>query len=279
VLDAGREVWEVFEAFPSLRPPLGAFLELCPKLQARLYTISSSAAVHPDRIHVTVSVLAQRARSDPSRVHRGVASTHLAACAVPARGAAGGAWPSVRVYVRRSSFALPADPRTPIVMVGPGTGIAPMRAFLQERDAQRAARGAAGVGETVLFFGCRKQREDFIYEDELLEYTRRGSLTWLFTAFSRDGEALGAERVYVQKRMAEQAALLYRLLRLQRGHLYVCGGTAMGRDVQHALEAAFAEQLLLDSAAGVVRGTEAALGKLAVKEMQADSRYIQELWS
>ena len=164
-----RSVAELLQLFPSLRVPLGAFVELAPRLMPRAYTIASSALVYPASVHVCSRVVdAPKPGGDATRRLRGVCSTLLAQVAPGAM---------LRVYVRPSTFRLPANPAVPIILVGPGergcagasngfvfsrtlaggpptgTGIAPMRAFLQERSLQRS-RGAA-VGETVLFFGCQ----------------------------------------------------------------------------------------------------------------------------
>ncbi|HUH85616.1 MAG TPA: hypothetical protein VLX85_13485, partial [Stellaceae bacterium] len=124
-----------------------------------------------------------------------------------------------------------AKPDAPIIMIGPGTGVAPFRAFLQERRAEGA------TGRNWLFFGDRRRAADFLYEEELLEYRRDGLLTRLDLAFSRDQ----AERLYVQHRMRESAAELWAWLE-EGAHLYVCGAAAMARDVDQALAAIIARQ-------------------------------------
>ena len=167
-----RTIVEVLETFPSCRVPFAAFLEIVPRLMSRDYTISSSAAVSPGVCSITCKVLrgakpvAPGEEGAPRRQHRGVCSNFLLR-----------EGQSCKVFVRPSTFNMPKDPSVPIIMVGPGTGIAPMRAFLQERRHQRATLGAGAVGETDLFFGCRRRHEDFIYEEELLSYTQDGTLT------------------------------------------------------------------------------------------------------
>ena len=158
----------------------------------------------------------------------------------------------------------------PVVLVSSGAGIAPMRAILQERAWQRgqagAGAGAGGaVGDTVMFFGCRRRDEDYLYSDELQAYCRDGTLTALHTAFSREQVA----KVYVQHRVAEQGALVWELLRARGAWLYVCGGMGMGRSVGEALEGVAAAEGKLP----------AARAKEWIKKLTADGRYIQELWS
>ncbi|KAJ1914171.1 hypothetical protein H4219_004907 [Mycoemilia scoparia] len=142
------------------------------------------------------------------------------------------------VYVRHSNFRLPTDPSKPVVMVGPGTGIAPFRGFLQERVHQLASNnnGSANTGATVLFFGSRHEKTDYLYKSELLEsfeqLSKSNSDSSLFTAFSRDQ----AHKIYVQHRMQEQAKLLWKLLHEQGGSFYVCGEARyMARDVRDTL--------------------------------------------
>jgi sulfite reductase (NADPH) flavoprotein alpha-component len=198
---AAATVVELLEELAVSPPPteLTAALE---SLRPRLYSISSSASAHPDEVHLTVAVV--RFESD-GRPRKGVASTFLAERL--------GRGQRARIFLRPTpSFRLPASDSTPMVMIGPGTGIAPFRAFLEERRA-RGARGGSW-----LFFGERNRRTDFLYEDELAGYLRDGVLERLETAFSRDQ----GEKVYVQHHILEHGAELWRWL--ERGaHFYVCG--------------------------------------------------------
>lgn len=272
-----RSLLEVLQSFPSLEIPLEHFIELTPRLQPRYYTIASSPLKHPKRIHLTVSVIHERKRGgDGERWLDGVCSSHLARLQPPVdasgrrtdhveRRPAGGVsrpWPTARVFVRPSSFRLPADTSVPVVMVGPGTGIAPMRAVLQHRQAQREE--GCVVGPTVLFFGCRHREQDFIYENELLGYGADGTLTQLHTAFSREQDT----KVYVQHRLAEQGGEVFAMLQ-QGAYFFVCGGTGMGHDVMKTVVDIIREHKCVNA--------EAASAE--VKELQAAGRYVQELWS
>eukprot|EP00937_MAST-01D_sp_MAST-1D-sp2_P003992 g3992.t1 len=248
VADAGRTLAEVITAFPSVKPSLEQFIAIAPRLMPRYFTISSSSAAHPTSIHVTVSVLVEPKTG--GRVVKGVCSNYLAGLAAGKH--------RLRAFVRASSFRLPSSRATPILMIGPGTGIAPMRAFLQERAVQRAAAKESNeeVGDSVLFFGCRHREKDFIYEDELLAHAREGALTALETAFSREQ----AQKVYVQDVLRQKAEMVRSLVGDKGAHVYVCGATRMGTDVLQAV--------------GEILGSEA-----AAKKLQADGRYVQELWS
>jgi sulfite reductase (NADPH) flavoprotein alpha-component len=183
-------------------------------LQSRDYSIASSPLTHPDHVHLTVATVRYDAGD---RRRGGVASTFLAH-----RG------DTVRVHLRpNNNFRLPADD-VPIIMVGPGTGIAPFRAFLQERQATGAS------GRAWLFFGDRRRRTDFLYGDELEGFATSGTLTRLDLAFSRDGSG-DAPKTYVQHRMRENATELFGWLR-DGAHLYVCGDEKrMSKDVDETL--------------------------------------------
>ncbi|KAL0025321.1 hypothetical protein WJX79_005032 [Trebouxia sp. C0005] len=169
-----RSLLEVMLAFPSCKPSLGAFFGImAPRLQPRFYSISSSPKQHPNSIHVTCAVVIDTTAT--GRHHEGVCSNYLKRMSVGDR---------IPIFVRHSSFKLPKQMGTPIVMVGPGTGLAPFRGFLQERAA--LLKSGIQLGPAYLFFGCRKKSQDYIYEQELAMYSRNGVLQKLFVAFSRD---------------------------------------------------------------------------------------------
>lgn len=213
----GYEVLDLLKQYPSARPALEEFATSLPPIQPRLYSISSSLKAHPDEVHLTVGVV--RYLSCRGRQCKGVASTYLAERIRPGQ--------KVRIFIQPShGFRLPASPRTPMIMVGPGTGIAPFRAFLQERKATGAA------GQNWLFFGDQTSEHDFLYREELDAYQRDGVLHRLTTAFSRDQE----RKVYVQHRMKENGAELWSWLQ-QGAHFYVCGDAKrMAADVDQALK-------------------------------------------
>ncbi|WP_435281951.1 diflavin oxidoreductase [Streptomyces koelreuteriae] len=214
----GRDVLDLLRDAGPAAPGLAELLPFLRPLQARQYSISSSPLAHPGSVHLTIASV----RYDR---YEGVASTYLADRV--------GADSTVGIYLQpNASFSVPADDDAPMVMIGPGTGIAPFRGFLHER----AARGASG--RNWLFFGDRNRETDFVYEDELTELQQRGVLTELDLAFSRDQ----AEKVYVQTRMRERSRELYAWLE-EGAHVYVCGDASrMAKDVEKALLAIVAEQ-------------------------------------
>jgi sulfite reductase (NADPH) flavoprotein alpha-component len=211
---ADADLLDLLSAFPSARPGLADLAASLPAQRQRLYSIASSPRASPRQVHLCVAVVRDSRRG---RVRNGVASGFLADRAIAAE--------PVEAYVQASHFRLPSDPAVPLIMVGPGTGIAPFRAFLAER-------AAAGIrGRTWLFFGERNRATDFLYEGELTTWRKDGTLARLDTAFSRDQRG----KIYVQDRMAENAEDLWRWLQ-DGGHFYVCGDASrMAKDVDAAL--------------------------------------------
>jgi len=201
--------------FPSARFDPAEFVQLLLPLAPRLYSISSSPKAHPGEVHLTVAVVRYDSHGRP---RKGVASTFLAERVDESM--------PVPIFVQTShGFRLPATPDTPIIMVGPGTGLAPFRAFLEERESIGAK------GRSWLFFGDQRATTDFLYREDLEAMLQRETLTRLDTAFSRDQD----EKIYVQHRMLEQAGDLWRWIE-DGAHFYVCGDASrMARDVDTAL--------------------------------------------
>ncbi|PZF11215.1 sulfite reductase subunit alpha [Curtobacterium sp. MCLR17_034] len=235
--DAGPAAPGLDELLPNLRP-----------LQARQYSISSSPLAHPDRIHLTIASVRY---GNPHRMYAGVASTFLADRVDPDG--------TVDVYLQpNASFGVPADESAPMIMIGPGTGVAPFRGFLHER----AVSGA--TGRNWLFFGDQHRDTDFVYQDELTELQQQGVLDRLDLAFSRDQ----AEKVYVQTRMLERSAELFAWLE-DGGHVYVCGDASrMAKDVEAAL--------LQVIRTGRGRGEDDAQAYLA--DMRRAKRYVRDVY-
>lgn len=212
---APLDVLDALLATPALKPSVTKLVTLLRKIAPRLYSISSSPKAHPGQVHLTVGAVRF---THAGRARKGVCSTFLAE-----RALAHGTAP---VFVHSNkAFRPPADPAAPMIMVGPGTGIAPFRAFLEERAATHAP------GKNWLFFGDQKAATDFLYADELHAWRASGVLNRLDVAFSRDQ----AEKIYVQHRMLEHAAELFAWLE-QGAHFYVCGDASrMAKDVDAAL--------------------------------------------
>ncbi len=218
------------------------------KLMPRLYSISSAPSKFPDEIHLTIAVVRYETNG---RKREGVCSTYLAE-----RARLGQA--DLPVFVAESHFGLPEDDNVPVIMVGPGTGVAPFRSFVMDR----ATRGAKG--RNWLFFGDQRKEHDFLYADEWAEYLQSGVLTRLDTAFSRDQ----ATKVYVQDRMRENAAELWRWIS-EGAYFYVCGDAKrMAKDVDAALHALVAEQGKMTPEAAVDW----------VKQFKKDGRYQRDVY-
>jgi len=242
------DVLKAIEALGPMHPDPEAFLETLEPLQPRLYSISSSPLATPGELHLTVDAV----RYDMDGRRRvGVASTFLADRLAPGS--------KVQVYVQKAhGFGLPADPEVPIIMVGPGTGIAPFRSFLWHRHAIKAP------GRSWLFFGHQREATDFFYRDELEGFLATGTLTRLSTAWSRDG----ANKVYVQDRMREAGADLWAWLQ-EGAHFYICGDAKrMAKDVETAV---------LEIAAKEGGKTEAQ-AKDYLNELKAAGRYQADVY-
>lgn len=239
----------LFSMFKSLDVPFDVFAEVAPKMQPRYYTISSSSKAQPERVSITMSVL------------KGGVCTNYLAQLRPTKG------DRAPIFVRPSTFRLPKQISTPIIMIGPGTGLAPFKGFLQEfrhNWEQNGNKKPTGEGARLLYFGCRRSDQDFIYKDELTSAAKEGVLTGLHTAFSREGK----QKVYVQHLMANNAKQLWELLELG-GHVYVCGATAMGRDVKDT----FIKVVSNEGGRSVKDAQE------YMEMLQSGGRYVQELWS
>jgi len=255
VLGRRRSLLDLLEEFPACQVPFGRYLEMLPPLRPRYYSVSSSPLQDPSRCSITVAVVEGPARSGRGSF-QGVCSGYL-------REQPEGGFIQGFVKDTKSAFRLPADPATPIIMIGPGTGLAPFRGFLQERAALR--RGGRAVGPAPLFYGCRHPRQDFIYEDELRAFAEQ-DVVRLFTCFSR---VAGEPRRYVQDRVWEQRTEVWKLI--QTGAIvYVCGDASrMAPDVRRVFAAIHREET----------GSDAAAAEQWIERMIADGRYLVDVWA
>ncbi|MEO6034593.1 MAG: hypothetical protein ABIQ35_05000 [Verrucomicrobiota bacterium] len=210
----GLDTVDLLRAHPTVKFSPGQVVGFFKKLTPRLYSISSSPKAHPGQVHLTIGVVRYESLG---RMRKGVCSTFLA------ERVQGSSLVPIFVHANKT-FRPPSNSETPIIMIGPGTGIAPFRAFLQER------RAIGAKGRNWLFCGDQRSATDFMYRDEL-EAMYRDGLTKLDTAFSRDQ----AEKIYVQQRMREQARELF-AWQEAGAHFYVCGDALrMAKDVDAAL--------------------------------------------
>uniref|UniRef100_A0A6T5WBT4 NADPH--hemoprotein reductase n=1 Tax=Chromulina nebulosa TaxID=96789 RepID=A0A6T5WBT4_9STRA len=241
----------------SCKIPLDAFLHVVPILQPRQYTISSSKSIYPKTVHITVAV-ADKVIND-SKVFRGLCSTYLKDspnCQIGGK---------CEILIRPSTFRLPNDLSVPIIMIGPGTGIAPMRAMLQEIKYQKQNKDKS-FGNVTLYFGCKNSNIDYIYRDEIEEFVKEKTITSLITAFSRESN----EKVYVQHLMLKDENAINLWNDLHNGaYIYVCGALSMGADVHTSLKSIISKYGNLS----------ADLAEDYLKNLKIHNRYIQELWA
>jgi sulfite reductase (NADPH) flavoprotein alpha-component len=218
----GMEIVDFLLEHPSARFAPEEFVGLLTKLQPRLYSVASSLKAYPDQVHFIVDVVGYESHG---RLRKGVCSSFLAERAdeapVPV-------FPSVAKH-----FHLPEDPETPIIMIGPGTGVAPFRAYLQERKALGAQ------GRNWLFFGSQHEKCDFAYGEEFAALKKEGILTRLDCAWSRDQ----LQKIYVQHKMMENAAKIWSWIDAEGAHFFVCGDARrMAKDVDATLRKIVQEQ-------------------------------------
>ena len=213
----GRQLVDIIHEFP-IRCSVDEFMPLLKRIQPRLYSIASSAKEHAQQIHLTVSAVRYERFFNGKKNRKGVSSTFLADRAEGV---------DIPIFIQANkNFRVPTDGSLPIIMVGPGTGVAPFRGFLQERR----ARGDSG--KNWLFFGEQHAATDFYYQDELEEFQQQGVLTELSLAFSRDQQ----QKIYVQDRMRENGEKIWNWIDAEGGYFYVCGDASrMAKDVDNAL--------------------------------------------
>ncbi|MDC1005268.1 sulfite reductase subunit alpha [Opitutales bacterium] len=242
----GRELIDLFKEYPQQGLAVEDFVSLLRPMPPRLYSIASSLKAHSEEVHLTVAVVRYDSHG---RKRKGVCSSYLAERVGE----------TIPCYFHpNKNFKLPVVQNAPIIMVGPGTGIAPFRAFIEERMATGA------TGKNWLFFGDRSQKTDYLYGEEWIRYQKEGILNELDLAWSRDQE----EKVYVQHKMLERGAELWNWI--QEGALfYVCGDASrMAKDVDQALRTIAKEH-------GSMSEEDSAVW---IKSLQKEKRYLKDVY-
>lgn len=255
VLARRKSVIDLLEEFPACVLPFEVYLEMLPALRPRYYSISSSPLANARACSITVAVVDAPARSGRG-VFQGVCTNYLA------RQNEGDV---IYAFAKdtKSAFRLPDDPTVPIVMIGPGTGFAPFRGFLQERVALQAAGKA--IGRSLLFFGCRHPQQDFIYQDELNRFVEAG-VTEVSCAFSR---VEGQKKHYVQDDVYTRRDDIWQLLEAG-AVIYVCGDASrMAPDVRQTFAAIYQEKT----------GANAAAAEVWLNDLTAQNRYLVDVWA
>lgn len=251
ILKERRSIVDIFDAFSSCRPPFDYLMELLPRLQARYYSIASSPKHFESSIHVTAVVTKY---SIGDRLIKGVCTNYLLDKKEGEK---------VPIFVRKSQMRLPHRTTTPVIMIGPGTGLAPFRGFVQERAFHK--RQGKEVGDLVLFFGCRQPDVDFIYQNELEQFEAEGVISQLNVAFSR----LTTEKCYVQHKVWENRDKVWELVNAG-AHIYVCGDARnMAKDVQKCLLRIFVE----------IGGKNVDDASKFLKDLERQRRYQADVWS
>ncbi len=255
VFAARKSALDIMDDYPSCAPPFEVFLDMTPPLRPRYYSISSSPLADAGACSITVGVLEGPALSGRGKF-RGVCSNYLAAQATDA---------TVFAFVRKPTipFHPPENPHLPMIMIGPGTGVAPFRGFLIERAALK--KQGAPIGGSLLFFGCRDPMQDFLYEDEMRAFEAEG-VTKLVCAFSREP---GKPKSYVQQAIAANGDAVWELLQ-KEAPVFVCGeASRMAPDVKQAFVDLFCKRT----------GASAADGKAWLAGLIAGHRYLEDIWA
>ena len=245
----GRQLVDILQEFP-IRAGVDELIPLLKRMQPRLYSIASSSKAFANQIHLTVSAVRYSRYRDSKKIRKGVASTFLADRVDGV---------DVPIFVQPSKhFHVPENGDTPLIMVGPGTGVAPFRGFLQERQ----ARGDAG--KNWLFFGEQHAATDFYYQDELLQFQKDGVLNELSLAFSRDQ----TQKIYVQDRLRERGAEVWEWLE-EGAYFCVCGDASrMAKDVDQALRDIIQQYGKFDEAETVNY----------IRKLNMDKRYLRDVY-
>ncbi|KAI5617111.1 methionine synthase reductase isoform X2, partial [Silurus asotus] len=305
-------ILDLLRAFPSCTPPLSLLiaqslnhslnasnwmvslsiwlpqrltmlLEHLPKLQPRAYSAASSSLLHPGKVHIVFSVVGFPACAEhPERL--GLCTGWLAdrvSTFIEPYGTKRAsresvdyaALPKIHVVPRlNSTFHLPSDPTVPMVMVGPGTGVAPFIGFLQQRQKERERNQDSSFGETWLFFGCRHKDRDFIFREELERFVENGTLSHLKVCFSRaeqDNDGSEPNPKYVQHNLLLHAEQVARILLKENGCLYVCGDAKnMAKDVNDTLIEIIGENLQVDKLDSMK----------TIAKLREEKRYRQDIW-
>ncbi|XP_036063258.1 methionine synthase reductase [Onychomys torridus] len=281
IRDTGVCLLDLLLTFPACHPPLSLLLEHLPKLQPRPYSCASSSLFHPDKLHFVFNIVECPSHTAAATLRKGVCTGWLATLVAPflqanteasPAGSPDGLAPKISISPRAThSFHLPDDPSAPVIMVGPGTGVAPFIGFLQHREKLQEQHPDGNFGAMWLFFGCRHKDRDYLFREELRRFVKIGVLTHLKVSFSRDAPPEEeAPAKYVQDNLQRHSQQVARILLQEKGHIYVCGDAKnMAKDVNDALVE------IISREAGVDR-LEAVKTLAAFKQ---EKRYLQDIWS
>ncbi|XP_027724720.1 methionine synthase reductase [Vombatus ursinus] len=282
IRDSYVSLLDLLHAFPTCRPPLSLLLEHLPKLRARPYSCASSCLFHPGKLHFAFNIVEFLSGVEPVTLRKGICTGWLAIMVDSVLQGNGNvsqgndveaSFPEISIFPHTTnSFRLPNDPSVPIIMIGPGTGIAPFIGFLQHREKIQEQQPDGNFGAMWLFFGCRHKDRDYLFREDLDHFLKNGILTQLKVSFSRDVPAKGEDTSpkYVQDNIRLYSQQVTRILLQEKGYVYVCGDAkGMAKDVNDALVE--------------ILSKEAGVEKLEAMKMLAtlreEKRYLQDIWS
>ncbi|XP_048466571.1 methionine synthase reductase isoform X2 [Rhincodon typus] len=276
---------DILRALPSCRPPLSLLLEHLPKLQVRSYSAASSPKYHPGKLHFVFNIVEFPSCPEKPIKRRGVCTGWLAEQVTSMLQnyenetiisdclSNGFELPQISIFSRHNPFFhLPAVMAAPIIMVGPGTGIAPFIGFLQHRQKQKEENPDFASGETWLFYGCRHHDRDYLFRNELKGFQDNGTLTQLKVCFSRDlpKDTTAGKPKYVQHLLHLFAEDVAKMLLDENGYFYVCGdGKNMAKDVASSLTEIVSEKL----------GVDTLVAMKVLADLREEKRYLQDVWT
>ncbi|XP_036616080.1 methionine synthase reductase isoform X2 [Trichosurus vulpecula] len=282
IRDSYVSLLDLLHAFLTCRPPLSLLLEHLPKLRARPYSCASSCLFHPGKLHFAFNIVEFLSSVEPVTLRKGVCTGWLALMVDSVLQGNGNisrgnnvesGFPKISIFPHATnSFRLPNDLSVPIIMIGPGTGIAPFIGFLQHREKIQEQHPDGNFGAMWLFFGCRHKDRDYLFREDLNHFLQNGILTELKVSFSRDIPESGEDKPpkYVQDNIRLYSQKIARILLQEKGYIYVCGDAkGMAKDVNDALVE--------------ILSKEAGVEKLEAMKMLAtlreEKRYLQDVWS
>ncbi|XP_069348058.1 methionine synthase reductase isoform X2 [Eulemur rufifrons] len=282
VRDACACLLDLLLAFPSCQPPLSLLLEHLPKLQPRPYSCASSSLFHPGKLRFVFNIVEFLSNTTTVVLRKGVCTGWLATLVdsflqpnthVSCEDGGKALAPKISISPRTTnSFHLPNDPSAPIIMVGPGTGIAPFIGFLQHREKLQEQHPDGNFGAMWLFFGCRHKDRDYLFREELRHFLKQGILTHLKVCFSRD-PPVGQEETpakYVQDNIQLHGKQVARILLHENGYIYMCGDAKnMAKDVNDALVEIISREV----------GVEKLEAMKTLATLKEEKRYLQDIWS
>ena len=247
---------DIIEQFKSLELPSEILLQLVPKMMPRYYTIASSSKLSPTKVRIAISLSEHESKKGKKFI--GLISEYFKRIFESSFKNGTSCHATSRLFIKDSLFEFPEDSKTPLIMIGPGTGVVPFIAFSEERRYLKNQNADVELGPSILYFGCKEREHDYIYKDEISEFKDQGLLTTIHSAFSREQE----NKVYVQDLLKINSKETKELLMNQNAHVYICGAIDMGKSVESVLESIIGEN-----------------GKDYLTEMKDNKRFAKELWA